>query len=369
MKVTFPHMGNTYIAVKALFDDLGVETVLPPPNSKRTLELGTKYSPELICLPLKINLGNYLESIEKGADTIVVTGSSGPCRYGYYAEVNKEILKDLGKSVEFISLEAPEGDIREFYRRVSKAAQTKNIFKIGKALKRAIDVLQKLNEIEEMLLRLRPYEKNDGIMDQIFNSMIYKLESSQGSFEMIKHLKNALEDMKAVTLEPKEDILKVGIVGEIYTIIEDFTNLDIGKKLNDMGVEVHKSHTAGGWILEHLLYRSRGRTREKDIRQAASPYMNTAIGGHAQETIGYTILYQERGYDGVIQIQPFGCMPEIVAMSVLPTIQEEKNLPILTLIIDEMTGEAGYLTRLEAYVDLLRNRKELKKDEKVLSWR
>ena len=66
MKVTFPHMGNTYLAGKALFEDLGVDVVVPLPNTKRTLELGTKYAPETICLPLKINLGNYIESIEKG---------------------------------------------------------------------------------------------------------------------------------------------------------------------------------------------------------------------------------------------------------------------------------------------------------------
>jgi len=27
MKITFPHMGNTYIAVKALLDDIGAEYV------------------------------------------------------------------------------------------------------------------------------------------------------------------------------------------------------------------------------------------------------------------------------------------------------------------------------------------------------
>jgi len=65
MKITFPHMGNTYIAVKALLDDIGAEYVIPPLNSKRSLELGTKYAPEMACLPLKINIGNYIEAYEK----------------------------------------------------------------------------------------------------------------------------------------------------------------------------------------------------------------------------------------------------------------------------------------------------------------
>ena len=367
MKLTFPHMGNTYLPLKALFDDLGVETIVPTKNSKKTMELGTKYAPELICLPLKINLGNYLESIERGADTIVVTGSCGPCRYGYYAEVQKEIFKDLGIDVEFVVLEAPEGDILEFYRRVSKISNTRNIYKIGLSLKNAIKVLKRLNDFEEMVLKIRPHEKYKGTVDDIMEDLISGLEKSQGSFSMVPKIEKATSDLKKVPLK-RVDVLKVGIVGEIYTVIEDFCNFDIGKKLNDMGVEVHKSHTAGEWIMENLFYRSFGRSNEDNVRIAAEPYLKTFIGGHARETLGHSILYQDKGYDGVVQVLPFGCMPEIVAMSILPSIQEDKNIPILTLIIDEMTGEAGTLTRLEAFVDLLRNRKEKTKNEKMLSW-
>lgn len=82
------------------------------------------------------------------------------------------------------------------------------------------------------------------------------------------------------------------------------------------------------------------------------------IGGHAQETVGNTVLYAKGGYDGVVQIYPLTCMPEIVAESILPAIERDYNIPILTLIIDEMTGEAGYLTRIEAFVDLLKRRRE-----------
>lgn len=367
MKVTFPHMGNTYLPIKAMFDDLGVETVIPKTNSKRTIEMGMKYSPELICLPLKLNLGNYIDAVERGADTIIVTGSCGPCRYGYYSEVHKEIFKDLGIDADFVVLEAPEGDIGEFYRRICKVANTKNILKIARGLKNGVKVLRRLNDFEEQVLKTRPYEKVKGSVDLIMNELINDLENHKGSQKMIQLIDSAALKLKTVYIE-KHDALKVGIVGEIYTVIEDYCNFDIGKKLNDMGVEVHKSHTAGEWILENLFYRSIGRSREEHVREAAKPYMKTLIGGHARETIGHTVLYNEENFDGAIQVLPFGCMPEIVAMSILPTIQEEKNFPVMTLITDEMTGEAGYVTRLEAFIDLLKNRKEKTNNEKVLSW-
>jgi len=73
MKITFPHLGNVYIAGKAFLEELGHEVITPPVCSKRTMELGSKYSPEMMCLPFKIFIGNYIESIEKGADTILIT--------------------------------------------------------------------------------------------------------------------------------------------------------------------------------------------------------------------------------------------------------------------------------------------------------
>ena len=51
-------------------------------------------------------------------------------------------------------------------------------------------------------------------------------------------------------------------------------------------------------------------------------------------------------------------MPEIVAKSILKTVSKDLDFPIMTLVVDEMTGEAGYMTRIEAYVDLIKKRRE-----------
>ena len=65
IKVAFPHMGNVYIAWAAALKKLGIEPLIPPMSAKKTLELGTKYSPDSICLPYKLILGNFLQAIEK----------------------------------------------------------------------------------------------------------------------------------------------------------------------------------------------------------------------------------------------------------------------------------------------------------------
>ncbi len=68
------------------------------------------------------------------------------------------------------------------------------------------------------------------------------------------------------------------------------------------------------------------------------------------------MLAKKQGFHGAIQILPMGCMPEIVSKSILPTISKDEDFPIMTLVVDEMTGEGGYQTRIEAFLDLLERR-------------
>ena len=50
-------------------------------------------------------------------------------------------------------------------------------------------------------------------------------------------------------------------------------------------------------------------------------------------------------------------MPEIMSQNIFPSMREDCDIPILALIMDEQTGKAGYVTRIEAFVDLMRRRK------------
>ena len=93
------------------------------------------------------------------------------------------------------------------------------------------------------------------------------------------------------------------------------------------------------------------------------------IGGDALESVSDVAYANERGVDGIIHVSPFTCMPEIMSQNIFPTMRENCEIPILTLIMDEQTGRAGYITRLEAFVDLMRRRKlyKKKKEQEVLA--
>lgn len=360
-------MGNQFIATKVLLDELDVDTVLPPECSKDTLEIGTKYSPESICLPLKINIGNYIESIRQGADTILISGSCGPCRFGYYSILQKEILQELGHDLDFILLDPPQGDYKKFFSRVCKLANTKNPIKIISALAKGTRILYQVDALDEIAYYKRPRQRKIGEVDfylDKFHKEVRGVKGFQAVSELIAETRQSLLNIEE---DPTKEVIKVGIVGEIYTIIEPFVNLNVERKLGEMGVQLDKSLKVSRWLTEHLYLHPLGLSMEKEIVKEAKPYMKTMIGGHARETIGYSVKYAKEGYDGIIQIYPFTCMPEIVAQSILPTIEKDFDIPYLCFIVDELTGDAGYTTRLEAFVDLLRRRREMKQNEKLLS--
>jgi predicted nucleotide-binding protein (sugar kinase/HSP70/actin superfamily) len=363
MLVTFPHMGNSYITIKALLEDLGVEVLLPPPCTKRTLELGAKYSPELACLPLKLNIGNYIESLEQGADVIVMAGGCGPCRFGYYAEVPREILKDLGYKFDMVVLERPQGGIKDFLSKISMVTGGKSLLRVVSAIKKAVDVSVAADELERLCWRIRPRERVKGQVDIIMRQFYSSVKQAHGPKAIMSLINEYSGKINSIAIDENRTVLKIGIVGEIYTVIEPFVSISIADRLGNMGVEVDKSITLSYWVINHLIKEAFHLHDKSDIEQASMPYLKNFVGGHGQESIANTVIYKRKGYDGVIQLLPFTCMPEIVAQSILPRVSRDKNIPVMTLVLDEMTGEGGYLTRLEAFVDLICRRKGMAGNE------
>jgi len=360
-------MGGVYVAAKGFLEDLGLEVVIPPFCNKETLEIGTKYSPESVCLPLKVNIGNYVQSIRNGADTIIITGSCGPCRFGYYGIAEKEILKDMGYDVDIIVFDPPNEDYGEFIRRAKKVANGNSLYTAFKALYRGYEVARELDNMDKLMFTIRPREQVKGEVRKIYNEYLNKVENTHGTREIMKLIKETEEKLLKIKIDKDKKVLKIGIIGEIYTVIEPFVNLYIEEKLGDMGVEVDRSMTVSEWIKTNIFSKLVGHNNEKKLQEAAKPYLKTMIGGHAQQCIGNAVLYAKQGYDGVIQLLPFTCMPEIVASSILPTVSKNENIPCMTLIVDEMTGESGYMTRLEAFVDMIERKSEVEGKYEVLS--
>lgn len=358
MKITFPHLGNAYLGAKALLDGLEIDYVIPPFSNKKGLEVGSLYSPEEMCLPYKIMIGNYIQAIEEGANTIILPGSCGPCRFGEYCELQINLLEEIGHDINFIVLDYPQDiGIKEFFNRINRVLSNSKKGKYEKfnVLLDAVKVTGLIDEIESKVHYISGYEKHSGESKKLLKSCKEDLLSCNKPKEMITLLNDYKKKIEKIEIDISKDPIKIAIIGEIYTIIEPFSNLYIEDKLMDYGVSIKRTLSLSWWMKNAIL--SPLKLNSKEIKKAGKNYLPYNIGGYGRECIGEAVLAYEEEYDGAIQIFPMGCMPEIVSKSILPSISKDKDFPIMSLVVDEMTGEAGYITRIEAFVDLLERRR------------
>ncbi len=356
MKITFPHMGNMHIAIKALMAGLRLEVIPPPPISKRTFELGIRHSPEFACMPLKINLGNFIEALEKGADTIVMAGGWGPCRFGYYAQVERDILEGLGYQFQMIVLEAPDSKVYDLIKQIKALGENVSFWEAVKAIRYGWSKLNALELLERQFDYYLPRARDKDWVEKIYDGAVVNIDRAGSKNEADEASLQAIKMMSRVDLKAGLP-LRIGIVGEIYTMFEPAANYDIFRLLGRMDVQVSRSAYLTEWINDHIMGGHVKKSTRKNLIADAKPYLNYEVGGHGLETVGNTVHFARMKHDGIIQIGPLTCMPEIVAQSIIPSISEKEGVPCMTLWFDELSGTAGLSTRLEAFVDMVHRQK------------
>lgn len=370
IKVAFPHMGTISIAWANGLKTLGVEPFIPPYTNKKTLSWGTKHSPEAICLPYKLILGNFIEAIEGGTDYVAMITSPGICRLGEYGSNIKNALKDLGYEANYIELSLYDG-IKGMYNFAKELTRKNNPFLFLYAIYITIRTIFVLDDLETALSYYRAREINHGDAEKNFKKGLKYVSEANSIKELKKAKKQALIEIAKTQIDKNKEILHVDLTGEIFLVLDSFSNQNIEKELGKMGVQTRRSLTVSSFLKDAIIPKifKKGETHLERAYRMAQPYLMRDIGGDALECISDVAWASEKGKDGIIHISPFTCMPEIMSQNIFPSMREDCNIPLLALIMDEQTGKAGYVTRLEAFVDLMRRRKRKGKciDEKFVS--
>jgi len=347
-----------YIPIKTLFRELNVDMVIPPLSSRRTMSLATKYSPEGLCIPFKLTLGNFIEAAELGADTLLTAGGYGICRLGNYAQTQEQILRDLGYNVEIIQLGVSDHKFRGFMDIVKRVSHNAPWRKIIPAFRFGIAKLDALDELEKEVHKVRPRELTKGSANRIYHRAVKAIDEADGYRSVKRVRRDYLEQLHRVPQDREVRPLLVSVVGEFYVVLDPFSNLDVENELGKLGVEVRRALYISDWTKFNLFFgviKKFQKDEKTRFHEAAMPYLKCDVGGEGWETVGEKVVYS-KNYDGMIHLAPFTCMPEIVAQNIMPTTKE--NIPVLTIFCDEQMGKPGMLTRLEAFVDLLKRRRQ-----------
>lgn len=361
MRLTFPNMGNMYIPVKVLLDELGISYVLPRATSKKTIELGVQNSPESICLPFKTMLGEFIDAISRGADCVLFGGGCGLCRLGYYGELYKEVAKWQDIKADFIFLNTSKMSLKDIWKTFKPHIKGNKYLKTIKAVFLTIIIVFSADKLIKISDLIRCREVKKGTTDKILKDFHGEIIGAKGFFEVFKIINKSSRNLKNIEVQKDFEPLKILVTGEIYMSLERHANLNIIEKLGRLGAEVKNNLSIGYWVKKHFLHSLIPFKLEDKEHKAALEYFKTDdMGGHGLLTVGSIINAAKSGYDGVVHIYPLGCMPEIAAFSSFSHITDKYGIPILSLVLDEMTGEAGLNTRLEAFIDMLESKKALK---------
>ncbi len=371
MILSFPNMGPNWVAFKTLFESLdpSIQVVLPDPTNREAIKIGVKYSPEFVCFPFKATLGDFVNAIKKGADTLVMAIDCGPCRFGFYHAVQERLLHDMGyKHVRIIPLD--QADLLEFkwVKTLQEVSSMSGLFAYPRFVKAVIFFLKKaklLQDIQTAEGLFRAYERNQGDTTKVLNNILIKLDQANTLKELRNFKKVIKEDFNKIDVDKTRTPLRVALFGEIHISLEPYVNVDIRRKLGEMGVEMHQNLSLWDWVSHkfHLNF------HRKWLEHLSHPYVPMDIGGECQWVLGEYIDRAQSGFSGAVHCYPFTCMPEVTARTIITNkLKKIYDLPIIFFSFDEHSGTEGMRTRLEAFVDLIESRRKHKLGSEKISF-
>lgn len=349
--ISFPHLGNYYYPISFLLRKTTPHEIRPaPPITKKTIELGSKYSPDFVCVPFKYNLGNFIEALENKANIIIQAG--GGCRYGYYAEVQEKILKDLGYDFEFLNLVSEDHfTVKTLFKTFRKMNPKLSFIKFIYYALLTILMIRYMDNIDNYIRLNIGFEKEENSFDNLLKEMLNSFTNCKGYISLTRKYFKYKKEFHKLKVNKPDNCLKVGIIGELYTSMEPFSSFFIEKELAKMNIEVKRFTN-----VSYLLYQKKW--QKKKMLKYIPEYCTYTIGADGMDNVYRSKYLINNGYDGLIHIKPFGCTPEIGAIPIIRKVCSDYKMPIIFFSFDSATSDTGIRTRLEAFYDMLKERKD-----------
>jgi predicted nucleotide-binding protein (sugar kinase/HSP70/actin superfamily) len=364
-------------AMAAVFRSYGLDAVVTPPSDERTRELGARYTCGDECYPTKVTLGDFLKVLQApGADpskiAFFMAGGQGPCRFGQYVPYMRSVLASLGYPDVPVLGPTFEGGYADFG--LSGSGFVRSAWRTVVAS----DILLKL------LLKTRPYEVEAGSADAAHEESIV---------DLCRVLEVAYRDPRAQLGALGQCMLRVrtrfrevpvrheerpliGLVGEIFCRLNNFSNDHLVRRLEAAGAAVWMNDISE-WIWytndemmrllelggkrfspqalgarirthyqkkdEHALlepfreyFRGYEEPEMREVLENAEPYLPVSgTSGEMVVNVGKAIYFARKGLDGVIDISPFTCMNGIICEAIYPRVSlDHAGIPIRNFYFD-----------------------------------
>lgn len=319
--------------------------------------------------------------------------AEGPCRFGQYAGFIEKALAQAGYEDVFIFSPSSSNS----YQGLDEYGT--DIIKAGWMVIVSTDILQKSR------LKTRPYEVNEGETDTAFKECVEDLSQSieKGNDYMkdtVDALKRARKRFREIPVRNENRPL-IGIVGEIFCRLNNYSNAEIIKKIEEHGGEAWISDITewiwytlseqkmwhrikdDGSILDRIKIKIRETMQDRyehnlvdlfeedfkgyeepdveEVLDYSKPYLPQS-GAHGEMVlnIGKSVFYYHKGADGIVDISPFTCMNGIATEAIYPRVSKEHDdIPIKIFYFD---GTQTDLDRdIGIFMELAKNYQRKKK--------
>lgn len=296
-----------YLLWESFFKKLDIEVVTSIRTNKDILDLGIKSCVDEACLPIKIYHG-HVEYLKDKVDYIFIPKYVRLHKREYNCPKHLGIVDMINNSVDnlpiLISPKITINDINDF---------KDTMYSVGRDLKK------NKKEIKEAYrYAINSFNKQD--------EWIRK--------EIIPFMDNKIT---------RSDRIKILVLGHPYNIYDNFLNMEILDKLYDKGIDVITVNDVDE--IEYRLYSN------NNMKRIFWTQGRKIVGAAYSQIENYKV-------DGIIYISAFGCGLDSVLIYLVEQKSHCNNIPFMSMIFDEQTGEAGFNTRIEAFLDMMKWRSE-----------
>ncbi len=314
---------NFYPFWYGFFTDLGIKIVLSDPTTKQTLASGSLLVVSETCLPIKVYVGHVLNLLDKGVDKIFAPSIQSIAHKIYNCSKIRG-LPDLISNVvkrDFILIDAT----------LDKSEKQQGLYDFLTEAVKPFGITD--------AKRIREASKNGW---KVYNNFQVMTRSGV-PFNLA--LKSAIDNKVIIASQQKTYPINVAVIAHGYNLYDDKASMKILDKLEKLDV---KAYTA-----EQL--------SQEQMQEGISSMGAQLYWANEYEITGAAAHYiQDEKVDGIITINAFGCGPDSMMLERVARYAKNENKPFLNLSIDEHTGEAGFVTRIEAFVDMLFRKKRSK---------
>lgn len=291
---------------QVFLESLGQTVVVSPPTTRKIMKLGSAISENELCMPVKVFFG-HCEYLKDKVDALFIPRMVSIEKKTYTCPKFLG-LPDMIKAHDGM----PEVIDPVVNMRLGKKNYYKSIYQLGRRFSK---------------------DKKKII------SAYFKAHSRQLEFEK-EHLKK-----KSASAGMPAKKIRIGLAGHPYNLYDDFASMNIIKRLKERNVELVTAET----VKSHI------------IKKAAKVLPKNLFWSYERDVVGAAAHWAKKKLvDGIIYVIAFPCGPDSIIEALLQNITKtQANIPMLSIILDEHSGEAGLVTRIEAFIDQLTERKIL----------